>query len=142
LDAFDLLRGEGLCGVNLYPLNPCAILDQGRLVGSMLGRDWFGVLVLYEGFVDVPGHMAIDMSKCVVLGEMNTTKKRTRHFDCHGVVILQCIDEVVHVVNVGDLDARIINHQAERDVFPDVAPETRCMLALVIPFDGKVFLSS
>jgi hypothetical protein len=59
LDAFDLLQGEGLCAVDLHPLNPCAILDWGRLVGSMLGRDWFGVLVLREGFVDVPRHMAM-----------------------------------------------------------------------------------
>ncbi len=62
LDVFDLLWGEGLCGVALHPLNPCAILDWGCLVGSMLGRDWFGVLVLCEGFVDVSGHMAIDVS--------------------------------------------------------------------------------
>ncbi len=55
LDAFDLLRGEGLCGVNLHPPNQCTILDWGRLVGSMLGKDRFGVLVLCEGFVDVPG---------------------------------------------------------------------------------------
>jgi hypothetical protein len=54
-------------------------------------------------------------------------------------VFLQCIDKVVHVVHVGDLDAKIIDHQAERDVSPDVAPEIRSMLALVIPFDGKVF---
>ncbi len=38
-----------------------------------------------------------------------------------------------------DLDAKIVNHQAEPDVLPDVAPETRYMLALVIPFDGKAF---
>ncbi len=42
-------------------------------------------------------------------------------------------------MHVGDLDAKIINHQAERNVSPDVAPETRSMLALVIPFNGKVF---
>ncbi len=40
-------------------------------------------------------------------------------------------------MHVGDLDAEIINHQAEGDVLPDLAPETRCILALVIPFDGK-----
>jgi hypothetical protein len=62
LDAFDLLWGEGLCGFALNPLNLCATLDWGCLVGSMLGRDWFGVLVLCEGFVDVTGHMAIDVS--------------------------------------------------------------------------------
>ncbi len=62
LDAFDLLWGEGLCDINLHPLNPCAILDWGRLVGSMLGRDSFGVLVLCEGFADVPRHMAINTS--------------------------------------------------------------------------------
>ncbi len=45
-------------------------------------------------------------------------------------------------MHVGDLDAKIINHQAEHDVLPDVAPETRSMLALVIFFDGKAFLSS
>ncbi len=61
------------------------------------------------------------------------------HADCHGAVFLQCIDEVVHVMLVGDLDAKIIDPQTEHDVSPDVAPETRSMLALVIPFDGKVF---
>ncbi len=62
LDAFDLLWGEGLCGVDLHPLNLCSILDRGCLVRSMLGRNWFGVLVLCEGFVDVPGNMAINVS--------------------------------------------------------------------------------
>ncbi len=42
-------------------------------------------------------------------------------------------------MHVGDLDAKIIAHQAERDVLPDVVTETSCMLALVIPFDGKAF---
>ncbi len=42
-------------------------------------------------------------------------------------------------MHVGDLDSKIINHKAEHDVFPDVAPETRCMLVLVIPFDDKAF---
>ncbi len=68
LDAVDLLWGEGLCGVNLHPLNPCPILDRGRFVESMLGRDWFGVLVLHEGFVYVPGHVTIDVSLQVVPG--------------------------------------------------------------------------
>ena len=52
-------------------------------------------------------------------------------------MFLQCVDKVIHVVHVGDLDAKIINHQAERDVLPDMAPETRSMLALAITFDGK-----
>ncbi len=43
-------------------------------------------------------------------------------------------------MHVGDIDAEIINQQAERDVSPDMVPETtRSMLALVIPFDGKAF---
>ncbi len=62
LDEFDLFWREGLCGVDLHPLNPCAILDWGRLVGSMLGRDRFGVLVLCKGFVGVSGRMEIDVS--------------------------------------------------------------------------------
>jgi hypothetical protein len=70
---------------------------------------------------------------------MNAAKQRTCHVDCHGVVFLQCIDEVVHVVHVGDLDAKTINHQAKCDVLSDVAPETRSMLALALPFDGKAF---
>ncbi len=70
---------------------------------------------------------------------MNTAKQRPYQVDCHNVVFLQCVDEVIHVVHVGDLDAKIINHLVEHDVLPDVAPETRSMLALVIPFDGKVF---
>jgi hypothetical protein len=31
-DAFDLLRDEGLSGVNLHPGNPCTILEWCRLV--------------------------------------------------------------------------------------------------------------
>ncbi len=42
-------------------------------------------------------------------------------------------------MHVGDLDVKIIDHQTDCDVLPDVAPETKCMLALVIPFDGKAF---
>ncbi len=62
LDVFDLRWGERLCGVDLHPLNLCTILDQGRLAGSMLGRDWFGVLVLHEGFINEPVHVAMNMS--------------------------------------------------------------------------------
>ncbi len=68
MDAFDLLWGEGSCGIDLHPLNPCTILDWGRFLGSMLVRDWFGVLVLRERFVDVPRHVAIDVSLQVVPG--------------------------------------------------------------------------
>ena len=42
-------------------------------------------------------------------------------------------------MHVGDLDAKIIDHQTERNVLPGVVPETRNMLALVTPFDGKAF---
>ncbi len=94
----------------VWCLNSCTILDRGYFVGSMLGRDWFGVLVLCEGFVYVPRHVAIDVSLQVVPGKMNAAKKKTRHVDCNGVVFLQCIDKVVHVVHVGDLDAKIIHH--------------------------------
>ncbi len=42
-------------------------------------------------------------------------------------------------MHVGDLDAKVIYHKAERDILPDVVPETRCMLALVVPFGGEAF---
>ncbi len=110
LDLFDLVWGEGLCGVNLNPLNYCNILDWCRLVRSMLRRDWFGVLVLCEGFVDIAGHVAINVSLCVVPGELYATKKRTCYVDCNGVVLLQCVNEGVHVVHVGKFDAKVIFH--------------------------------
>ncbi len=71
---------------------------------------------------------------------MNTAKQRPHQVDCHSVVFLQCIDKVIHVVHVGNIDAKIVDPQAERDVSPDVVPETRSMLELVIPFDGKAFV--
>ncbi len=76
----------------------------------MLGRDWFGVLVLCEGegFVDKAGHVAINVSLHVVPGELYAAKKRTRHVVCNGVVLLQCIDKVVHVMHVGNFDAKDI----------------------------------
>jgi hypothetical protein len=40
----------------------------------MLGSDQFGVLVLCEGFVDVTGHVAINVSLLVVPGELNSAK--------------------------------------------------------------------
>jgi hypothetical protein len=68
LDVFDLRGGERLCGVDLPPLNLCTILDWGHLLRSILERDRLGVLVLREGFIDVPRHVAIDISKHVVPG--------------------------------------------------------------------------
>ncbi len=74
LNAYDFFWGEWLCGVDLHPLNSCAILDWCRLVRSMLGSDWFGVLVLSESFDDVARHVAIDMSLCIVPGEVYAAK--------------------------------------------------------------------
>ena len=74
LDVFYLFWGEGLCGVNLHPLNPCTKLDWCRLVGSMLGRDQCGVLVLHEGFVDISGHVAINVSLRMIPGKLDSEK--------------------------------------------------------------------
>jgi hypothetical protein len=110
LDVFDLFWGEWLHGVDLHPLNPCTILDWCRHVGRMLGKDWFGMLVLCESFVDIAGHMAIGMSLHVVSGELYAAKKRSLHVDCNGVVLLQCINKVVHVMHIGNFDAKVIYH--------------------------------
>ncbi len=40
-------------------------------------------------------------------------------------------------MHVGNFDAKVVNHKAESDVLPDVMPETRCVLTLVVPFGGK-----
>jgi hypothetical protein len=110
LDTFDLFWGEWLCGVDLHPLNRYAMLDWCRLVGSMLGRDWFGVLVFCEGFVDIAGHVAIHVSLHLVPGELYAAKKRTPYVDSNGVVLLLCIDKVGNVVHVGSFDAKVIYH--------------------------------
>jgi hypothetical protein len=81
LDAFDLFWGEWLCVVYLHPLNSCAIMNWCCLVGSMLGRDWFGVLVPCEGFVDIAGHVTTNVSLCIGPGELYAAKKRTRHVE-------------------------------------------------------------
>ncbi len=97
-----------MCGANLHSLNLCAILDGCHLVGSILGSDWFGVLILREGFVDIAGHVAINVSLCIVPGELHATKKRTHQVNCNGVMFLQRINEVVHVMHVGNFDAEVI----------------------------------
>ncbi len=74
LHVFDLFWGEWLCGVNLHPLNSCTILDWSRFVGSRLGSDRLGVLVFCKGFVDVAGHVAMDMSLNIIPGEFYSTK--------------------------------------------------------------------
>ena len=55
-------------------------------------------------------------------------------------MFIQCVNEMVHIMHVGIFYAKVIYHQAESDVPPDVAPETRCVLALVVPFGSKGFL--
>ncbi len=57
-------------------------------------------------------------------------------------MFFQRVDEVVHVVHVGNFDAEVIYHKAESDVPPNMALETRCVLALVVSFGGKAFLRS
>ncbi len=91
MNRFDLFWGEWLCVVVLH-LNSCAILDWCRLVGSMLGSDWFGVMVLCEGFVDIAEHVAIDLSLHVVPSELYATKERTHQVDCNSVMFLQRVN--------------------------------------------------
>jgi hypothetical protein len=75
-----------------------------------VGERLSGVLVLCEGFVDIAGHGAINVSLSVVPGELYATKKRTCHVNCNGVVLLQCVNEVVHVMHNGTFDAKVIYH--------------------------------
>jgi hypothetical protein len=76
----------------------------------MLGRDWFGVLVFFKGFVYLARHVAINVSLNVIPGELYSAKKRTRHVNGHSVIFLQCINEVGHVVHVGNFYAKVIYH--------------------------------
>jgi hypothetical protein len=76
----------------------------------MLGSDWFGVLILCEGFVDIAGHVAIDMPLRIVPGGLYAAKKKTCQVDCNGVMFLQCVNQVVHVMHVGNFDAKVIYH--------------------------------
>jgi len=46
----------------------------------------------------------------------------------------------VHVVHVGYLYSKIIDNEAENDAAPDVTPEARNVLALVVTFFGKSLL--
>jgi hypothetical protein len=56
------------------------------------------------------GHVAINVSLHAVPGKLYAAKKRTRHVECNGVVLLQCINEVDHVVHVGNFDAESVYH--------------------------------
>ncbi len=48
--------------------------------------------------------------------------------------------EVVHVLHLGHFYSKIIEDEAENDAAPDVTPEARSVLALVIYFFGKALL--
>ncbi len=52
-------------------------------------------------------------------------------------MFFQCVGEVFHVMHGRNFYAEVVNHQAECDITPDVAPGTSCVLALVVPFGGK-----
>ena len=46
---------------------------------------------------------------------------------------------MVHVIHVGDFYPKIVNDEAENNTSPDVAPEARSVLALVISLFGQSF---
>jgi hypothetical protein len=52
-------------------------------------------------------------------------------------MFFQCIGEVYHVVHVSNFYAKVVNHQAESDVVPDVPPESKRVFALVELFGGE-----
>jgi hypothetical protein len=54
-------------------------------------------------------------------------------------MFLQCVSEVVHVVHVSNFYAGVIYHKAECDALPDMSLETRCVLALLVPFGQGIF---
>ena len=47
--------------------------------------------------------------------------------------------QVVHVIHVGHIYSKIVDNKAEHNAMPDVAPETRSVLALVISFGREAF---
>jgi len=51
-------------------------------------------------------------------------------------MLFQGRGQVVHVVHVGDFYPEVVNYEAEDDTAPDVTPEARSVLALVVTLCG------
>jgi hypothetical protein len=46
---------------------------------------------------------------------------------------------MLHVGHTGHLDAKVVHDEAKSDFAPHVSPQTRCVLTLIVAFDGKAF---
>ena len=95
-----------------------------------------GVLVLRQRLPNVARHVRCDVPVDVIPGEFYSAKQRSFPIHRHLVVLFQGSGQVVHVVHVGDLYPEVVNHEAEDDTAPDVTPEARCVLALVVTLCG------
>ncbi len=98
-----------------------------------------GVLVLCQCFPNVARHVCGDVPVDVIPpGEFYAAKQRSFPIHRHLVMLFQGHGQVVHVVNVGDFYPEVVNYKAENDTAPDVTPEARSVLALVVTLFGLV----
>jgi hypothetical protein len=94
------------------------------------------MLVLFECLVDVPRHAAVDMASLVVPREFYATEEQSRPVKGNLVVSLECRLEVLEIGYVRYFYAKVVNDKAKGDGPPHVAPQSQCVLALIIPSGG------
>ncbi len=92
---------------------------------------------LYEKVLNVARHTDASLAGCVVPLDVNTRKFVAIHVELYPVELLESIAEMVEVFYPNILHSKVINHDAELDWMPFVAPEAWGGFGLVISFSKK-----
>jgi hypothetical protein len=107
-------------------------LEPQRIVHLQVPSAW-DALVLLEFLVDVPRHGAVDMVSLVVPHEFYATEERSHPDNSHLIVFLECCLEMIEISYDLYFYAKVANDEAKGDGPPHVPPQSRRVLALIIP---------
>ncbi len=110
---------------------------MGMWLNLWLG--WRFMAKLYEGILEVAWHEQMDFALLVVPVKCEAQVTCAFSVGVDFVVLLEDVHEMLFVVLVGVLHAKVINNEGEADWVPVVVPVSRCDLALAVACLVKAF---
>jgi hypothetical protein len=100
---------------------------------------WRFMAKSYEGILKVAWHGQMDFALLIVPVKCEAQVTCALPVGVDFVVLLKDVQEMLHIVLVGVLHAKVINNEGEADWVPVVAPVSRCDLALAVACLVKAF---
>jgi hypothetical protein len=97
------------------------------------------MFLLLENIDYVSGHGAVNMTWLLIPRELDTAEEPDHPVDGNLVVFLECLLEVMTTLHVIDFDAKVINNETNGDGRTHVVPQSKRVLALMVPLGGNLF---